>query len=409
MNELISYAQNREDVYLNWLLAGKENGFYVDVGASDPIHDSVTKFFYDRGWSGINIEPIDTHFKNLIKERPRDINLQIGIAQTTGKLQFRQYTDGDGLSTFSEVTKQEHLDSLKYLDYEVNVRRLEDVLNEYQVKNIDFMKIDVEGYEYEVISSNDWTKYKPTILIVEANHIHKDWRSILMHHGYQQIFYDGLNEYYSSNPKTQNKNIETYPEFMIGPLIINQRIVEYIKLRESVVIERITTKLSHTTRLINAQLNEQTKKYELSQKLTHQLKEMNTIQAIQIKDANDEISTILNHARYLEQEMLQYVRVRSIAKQLIKAIDKSILLHIQKLSIHQESAIDIYYQIDLESIDRKDRHNSLNIIRKNDIMNFYNPDYKPPLIYKMVYESYFRISRNIYKNLVSIRQIWIKK
>ena len=80
MNELISYAQNREDVYINWLLSGKNKGFYVDVGANDPVHDSVTKFFYDRGWSGINIEPINEHYKNLTKERPRDINLQIGVA-----------------------------------------------------------------------------------------------------------------------------------------------------------------------------------------------------------------------------------------------------------------------------------------------------------------------------------------
>lgn len=74
---MISYSQNFEDVILNRFFKNTNIGFYVDVGAHDPIIDSVTKHFYDKGWSGINIEPVNLAFKKLQAERKRDINLLI--------------------------------------------------------------------------------------------------------------------------------------------------------------------------------------------------------------------------------------------------------------------------------------------------------------------------------------------
>lgn len=72
----LSYAQNFEDVMLHRAFRNVERGFYVDVGAFDPTHDSVTKAFYDRGWNGINIEPIPEYHARFTAERPRDINLR---------------------------------------------------------------------------------------------------------------------------------------------------------------------------------------------------------------------------------------------------------------------------------------------------------------------------------------------
>src|ERR1041384_3211716 len=71
---LVSYAQNFEDVLLHRIFGNLARGFYVDIGASDPMIGSVTKIFYDRGWSGINIEPSST-FPRLAAARPRDVNL----------------------------------------------------------------------------------------------------------------------------------------------------------------------------------------------------------------------------------------------------------------------------------------------------------------------------------------------
>ena len=68
----VSYAQNCEDVLLHRAFGKQETGFYVDVGASDPVDGSTTKAFYDRGWSGIDVEP-GAVFAELVAARPRDI------------------------------------------------------------------------------------------------------------------------------------------------------------------------------------------------------------------------------------------------------------------------------------------------------------------------------------------------
>ena len=73
----ISYAQNFEDVMLWRALCDMENGFYVDVGAADPKELSDTRAFYERGWSGINVEPLDEYFDKLTQARPRDTNLVV--------------------------------------------------------------------------------------------------------------------------------------------------------------------------------------------------------------------------------------------------------------------------------------------------------------------------------------------
>lgn len=81
-----SYAQLLEDVILYCALKDVEKGFYIDVGANDPTNDSVTKFFYDRGWHGINIEPLPDRCALLAEKRPRDINLCVGLGSEHGKL-----------------------------------------------------------------------------------------------------------------------------------------------------------------------------------------------------------------------------------------------------------------------------------------------------------------------------------
>lgn len=107
-----SYAQDCEDIILYCVLKDIEKGFYIDVGANDPEIISVTKAFYDRGWHGINIEPIHAVCAKLVQERPCDINLCIGCGKERGKMDL--YERGMG-STFSseEVTRQKIPESIK--------------------------------------------------------------------------------------------------------------------------------------------------------------------------------------------------------------------------------------------------------------------------------------------------------
>ena len=81
---VISYAQNFEDVMLWRALRDIPQGFYVDVGANDPVIDSVTRWFYQQGWHGINIEPVPHWHQRLQADRPLDINLQMAVSTTTG-------------------------------------------------------------------------------------------------------------------------------------------------------------------------------------------------------------------------------------------------------------------------------------------------------------------------------------
>jgi FkbM family methyltransferase len=95
---MISYAQNFEDVMLWRALKDIKYGVYIDVGANDPVIDSVTKIFYDQGWSGINIEPIPQWYEKLVAARPRDTNLQLAASSKAGRLSIYEVAD-TGLST----------------------------------------------------------------------------------------------------------------------------------------------------------------------------------------------------------------------------------------------------------------------------------------------------------------------
>jgi hypothetical protein len=94
----VSYAQNFEDVLLWRALGRVEHGFYIDVGAAHPDIDSVTRALYDRGWSGINVEPTAEFSLRLAAARPRDINLQMVLGEHPGWAELFT-VDGTGLST----------------------------------------------------------------------------------------------------------------------------------------------------------------------------------------------------------------------------------------------------------------------------------------------------------------------
>jgi FkbM family methyltransferase len=169
---LKSFSQHGEDLIIDRSLGHKKKGFYVDIGAFDPVRFSNTMRFYRWGWSGINIEPDTEHWKKIAGVRVRDINLNIGIADKKEALTY-YVMEPHTLSTFSK--KQ----SLEYEKHgfrlvgqkSVAVWPLADVLREYaKNKSIDFLSIDVEGFELDVLRSNDWKRFRPKVLCVEMSH-----------------------------------------------------------------------------------------------------------------------------------------------------------------------------------------------------------------------------------------------
>lgn len=237
----VSYAQNREDIILQGFFTNRKKGFYVDVGAGSPLFDSVTRNFYEAGWNGINIDPIERIYKDLQKARPRDTNLNLGVSNEEGVLKFREYAC-DGFSTFAENIKREYTkhsdkNTDEYRDYEVKTMRLADIFAAQKVKSIQFLKVDVEGYEYEVLEGNDWKKYRPEVICIEANHVKKDWRKLLKDNGYELAFFDGLNEYYADGRTSVAKNFSYVDSVIYREPIVNYRLIEDIERYESRIAE----------------------------------------------------------------------------------------------------------------------------------------------------------------------------
>ena len=198
-NALVTHAQYAEDLTLKALLSDIKKGFYIDIGANDPDEDSVTKLFYLSGWSGINVEPIEKQCKILKQKRPRDINLCVGIGDKKGQMLFKESSNISGHSTFSRDYLSEKSDDIEYIEYNVEVITLRQLFEKHAGSNhVNFIKIDVEGLEYEVVKGNDWKKYRPDVICIEANHKEKDkdWGAILESADYKLFVFDGLNAYY---------------------------------------------------------------------------------------------------------------------------------------------------------------------------------------------------------------------
>ncbi|CAI2415376.1 methyltransferase, FkbM family [Serratia ficaria] len=201
----ISYAQNLEDVVLWKALKNVENGFYIDVGANDPIVDSVTRSFYNQGWRGVNIEPILGHFSELVADRPEDINLNCALNESAGELDIWE-CDIRGWATLDkDVAKAHEEDGYHGQWHKVAVRTLADVCAEFQLENIHFLKVDVEGLEYSVLKGNDWNKYRPWVVVVESTfpntqiETHSETELLLLDNGYLFAYADGLNRFYVSS------------------------------------------------------------------------------------------------------------------------------------------------------------------------------------------------------------------
>ena len=189
-------------------LSSVAQGFYVDVGANHPTHDSVTKAFYERGWSGINIEPLQKHYEELLLERPRDINLQVAAGAHEGEIDLYDSVVR-GLATASAEVAQARLDAGgDVLVCRVPVRPLDAVLAEYARDQIHFLKIDVEGFEDVVLSGLNLEQWRPWVIVVEATkpnsqELELGWGPLITRARYQCVWFDGLNRYYLADERME--------------------------------------------------------------------------------------------------------------------------------------------------------------------------------------------------------------
>lgn len=198
--DFITYAQNAEDVMLWRALRDVERGFYIDVGAQDPVVDSVTKAFYERGWHGINIEPVEHWYEKLVHDRPHDINLQLAASDHSGEMNLFEIED-TGLSTSNSAFAATY-EGRGVHEVVVRCRRLDDICAEHHVSQVHFLKIDCEGGEKHAIEGLSLKSVRPWIILVEATEpnslkpAYGHWEPLLVQRGYKFVYFDGLNRFY---------------------------------------------------------------------------------------------------------------------------------------------------------------------------------------------------------------------
>jgi FkbM family methyltransferase len=226
----ISYAQNFEDVVLWRALKHIDRGFYIDVGANDPDHESVTKAFYEQGWRGINVEPVPQWFERLEKARPRDINLQLALGAESGEITLYEIPD-TGLSTAEKKFAERHQAELGFQSRELRVKMdtLSRVCESFHLAPIHFLKVDVEGAEKAVFQGADFGKIRPWIILVEATlplsreESYSDWEPLLLNAGYEYAYFDGLNRYYVAGEHENLKSAFKAPPNVFDDFVRSDR------------------------------------------------------------------------------------------------------------------------------------------------------------------------------------------
>lgn len=349
---IVSYAQNREDIILSGFFRDIKNGFYIDVGANHPVALSITKYFYDRGWHGINIEPNRRLYTELRQHRQRDINLNIGAANKAGELVLREYPGGDGLSTFSKETQAEYQksDSVyrknteKYKEHTIQVKTLAQICEEQNVEIIHFMNIDVEGFEYNVIEGNDWRRFRPQVICIEANHIVHDWRPLLDKADYSLAFFDGLNNYYVADEHKELKEQFSY----VNTVLLGVPIINFVF--ESLIKESSVKLVQAENRLVRQRLVEENLRGEIF---------------------------------HLQEIQRNNKRLRMLVKQIVETMHTIILLHIEKLNrprTKQRPGLTVQEDISAEALIRE--------LKIYDLQFYSAIDTSPPLLYAIIHAIY---------------------
>jgi FkbM family methyltransferase len=211
----ISYSQNLEDVMLWRALKHVEHGYYVDVGANDPKLFSMTRAFYDRGWHGINVDPMT--FTQLACERTRDVNLELVVSNEEGEVNFYAVSESTLSTTDPDIADRYRQAGYNVTEKKVQSLTLSQILGRYAEPTIHFMSIDVEGSELKVLQGLDLARWRPWILLVEATiptttlPSFESWEPYLTNSGYEFVYFDGVNRFYIAGEHPELKDAFKLP------------------------------------------------------------------------------------------------------------------------------------------------------------------------------------------------------
>lgn len=200
---MTSYTPNLEDVLLRRCFPELTDGFYVDIGAHHPTNASVTRWFYEQGWSGINVEPGEG-IVALRADRERGINLELAVSDHVGETTFWVHSGNTGTSTLQDavpVLVAERAGEIKPI--KVQLSTLPAILDEHAPdKHLQFLKIDAKGAADAIIAAADWTRHRPEVVVVESSEpdtnvrMKAAWQEVLEKNHYLFAFFDGINDFW---------------------------------------------------------------------------------------------------------------------------------------------------------------------------------------------------------------------
>jgi FkbM family methyltransferase len=171
----------------------------------------VTRLFYERGWHGIDVEPLPFDAAALRQERPRDTVIQAAISDNSNGAQLLHYDGPDGGATLERnVASLRARPGEPILVDEVRTMTLAQLFNEHvgRRRTVHFLKIDAEGHEERILRAGDWESYRPLVLVIEATRphtrtpSHHDWEPLLTAVGYAFAAFDGVNRFYARDDRS---------------------------------------------------------------------------------------------------------------------------------------------------------------------------------------------------------------
>lgn len=204
-------------------------GRYVEVGANHPRDDSVTRAFYDRGWSGITVEPMHEFAEAHRAERPRDTMVEAVITDEDTDMVVLHEIAATGLSSIVDsVGAQHRAAGASVVDKPVPALRLSDVLEQHGTldKDVHFMLVDTEGSESQVLASVDLHRFRPWVLVIESTapnstvQTQDAWETEVLAAGYRFCLFDGLSRFYVAEEHAATLQGQlTYPACVLDTFV----------------------------------------------------------------------------------------------------------------------------------------------------------------------------------------------
>ncbi len=164
----ISYSYGSVDLLLEHIFKNQSHGFYIDVGCQNPVMNNNTYLLYKKGWNGINIDLDKKNIDLFNFYRKRDLNINFAISSRESERELFFYHDKSAINTLEKSVANYQRAQVKEIKI-VKTKTLNSIIenSKFNDLTIDFLSIDVEGHELDVIKGFDLKKYKPKVVIIE--------------------------------------------------------------------------------------------------------------------------------------------------------------------------------------------------------------------------------------------------